>query len=94
MIRVFSFLALLKLRAISLSSESTNKSHCSRAVSQFKVGHFVMWLPLFKFGGISGFQCLFSVLIFGVINASAMCHLGGVPSVVNLVAYRVLSFNQ
>ena len=34
-------------------------------------------------------QCSFSVLIFGGIKASAMCHLSGVPSVVNLVAFRV-----
>ena len=36
-----------------------------------------------------GSQRLFPVLIFGAINASAMCYLSGVPSVVNLVAFRV-----
>ena len=58
-------------------------------VSQFKVGYFAMWLPVFKFGGIPGFHCLFSVLIFGYIKVSAMCHLNGVPTVVKLVAFCV-----
>ena len=38
---------------------------------------------------LSGSQCLFSVLIFGASNASAICHLSGVPSVVQGCAYRV-----
>ena len=73
-----------------LNSAPSQNTYCSgRGGAQFKVGHSVMSLPPFKFGGFSGSQHLFSVLLFGGIKASAMCHLSGAPSVVNLVAFRV-----
>ena len=58
-------------------------------VSQFKVGNSVMWLPLFRSGGTLWFPAFVLCANLWGIKASAMCHLSGVPSVVNLVAFRV-----
>ena len=63
----------------------------SGGVSQFNVGHSVIWLPLLKYASCVWFPPVALCANLRYVNASAICHLGGVPSVVKWVAFAYIA---